>query len=393
MGKYVAPEIKDRVAVGDDLYIITDVDGKKKLTPSPTEVSEVGTPINKALLQGLANATQRLDECAEPYYLYWWKRQPTSSSYSEVKSSGYGQSSYHHSKSLNEEVYYLSFKRYYKSKDSDGSYTYATIQYATSVSINQSTGVVSLKNPTTLSITESTNITDSSFYTQFQGKYIKGLLGATDSIFYIPSSATTEYSSWGDSSNTWDADYYGYEMTSSGSAYVTPQTVASVKNTAIGTPEFISSDSSDAYPHDGVSDGYSWAYFGKIYDGFLNANGGTTKINYTSANFSSDVYNISIPYAKFAFVIHPSNYDSYTSYFGIADRLGKTMLCFAIKNRAENGKYNYFTTATITSGDFAGKVNSDDTTRTDGTALEVTHTGLKLSSPDTYSGTIAYMPI
>lgn len=55
---YTAPIIKDRVAVGDDLYTMTEVDGKIKLTPSPTQVIEPGTPINKAFLQSLCNAVE-----------------------------------------------------------------------------------------------------------------------------------------------------------------------------------------------------------------------------------------------------------------------------------------------------------------------------------------------
>ena len=89
MGVYIAPEIKDRVAVGDDLYTITDSGGKKKLTPSPTEVSEPGTEINKALLQPMADALERVDAAAVPYVLYWWRRRPLSASYYEVQSDGY----------------------------------------------------------------------------------------------------------------------------------------------------------------------------------------------------------------------------------------------------------------------------------------------------------------
>lgn len=62
---YQAPEIKDRIAVGDDLYTVTDQDGKKKLTPAPTEVTEPGTPIDKSLLQPLVNAVARIDSTAE----------------------------------------------------------------------------------------------------------------------------------------------------------------------------------------------------------------------------------------------------------------------------------------------------------------------------------------
>ena len=58
---YTAPIIKDRVAVGDDLYIMTEVDGKVRLTPSPTNVAEPGTPINKELLQPLCEAVENAE--------------------------------------------------------------------------------------------------------------------------------------------------------------------------------------------------------------------------------------------------------------------------------------------------------------------------------------------
>ena len=49
---YTPREIKDRVAVGDDIFIVEDLgDNRIKLIPAPTHVSEPGTPINKALLQ------------------------------------------------------------------------------------------------------------------------------------------------------------------------------------------------------------------------------------------------------------------------------------------------------------------------------------------------------
>lgn len=49
---YTAREIKDRVALGDDLYRFEGMgDGLFKLIPSPREVLESGTPIDKTLLQ------------------------------------------------------------------------------------------------------------------------------------------------------------------------------------------------------------------------------------------------------------------------------------------------------------------------------------------------------
>ena len=49
---YTPREIKDRVAVGDDIFIVEDLGGNRiRLIPAPTHVSEAGTPVNKALLQ------------------------------------------------------------------------------------------------------------------------------------------------------------------------------------------------------------------------------------------------------------------------------------------------------------------------------------------------------
>ena len=49
---YTPREIKDRVAVGDDIFIVEDLgDNRIRLIPAPTHVSEPGTPVNKALLQ------------------------------------------------------------------------------------------------------------------------------------------------------------------------------------------------------------------------------------------------------------------------------------------------------------------------------------------------------
>lgn len=51
---YIARDIKDRVAVGDDCFYVEQLgDGRVRLIPAPDSVSEVGTDINKALLQSM----------------------------------------------------------------------------------------------------------------------------------------------------------------------------------------------------------------------------------------------------------------------------------------------------------------------------------------------------
>jgi hypothetical protein len=51
---YISKDIKDRVAVGDDCFYIEHLaDGRVRLIPAPDSVIEVGTDINKALLQSM----------------------------------------------------------------------------------------------------------------------------------------------------------------------------------------------------------------------------------------------------------------------------------------------------------------------------------------------------
>ena len=52
MKTYISRDIKDRIALGDNKYIITDLgDGRVLLTPTPDNVIEEGTAINRELLQ------------------------------------------------------------------------------------------------------------------------------------------------------------------------------------------------------------------------------------------------------------------------------------------------------------------------------------------------------
>lgn len=51
---YISRDIKDRVAVGDDCFYLEQLgDGRVRLIPAPDSVSEVGTDINKDLLQSM----------------------------------------------------------------------------------------------------------------------------------------------------------------------------------------------------------------------------------------------------------------------------------------------------------------------------------------------------
>jgi hypothetical protein len=63
---FTARVISDRVVVGDDIFIMEDLGGGKvRLTPAPNSVSNVGTAINKALLQPIDNELASLGTAAK----------------------------------------------------------------------------------------------------------------------------------------------------------------------------------------------------------------------------------------------------------------------------------------------------------------------------------------
>ena len=58
---YEARDIKDRIAVGDDLFQLEKLaDGRYRLIPAPDSIIEEGTSVDKALLQPIEDELARL---------------------------------------------------------------------------------------------------------------------------------------------------------------------------------------------------------------------------------------------------------------------------------------------------------------------------------------------
>lgn len=380
MGVYIAPEIKDRVAVGDDLYTITDSGGKKKLTPSPTEVSEPGTEINKALLQPMADALERIDAAAVPYVLYWWRRRAVANGYSETRQTAYS-AGVGYSHTLNSEnYYYLDAKRYVRySGEESGTDYYATLSYASSITINQSTGAITLVNPSSYTFSSSDNVNDSSVYSRFQGKYVQGFLGIESKTFYIPSSAYMMTHNW----ETSGGDRYnehGYEVTSDMWSSHMPILINSTKVTSTGAWETISADTSDAYPHSGESGGYEWVYCGQISD-FAPALYplGIKTINLTSASWNNGSYTLQLPCTRYLLWIVNSSASSlqYKDYGGV----------LLVDNGKCYGKYRY---GSATEYYYVGRSSAISNT-TSLASIAFTTNGLTLTGEGTQ--TLAYLPL
>lgn len=386
---YQAPEIVDRVALGDDKYTVTELaDGRKQLTPSPDSVSEPGTEINKALLDPLFQAVERMDNTLVPYDLYWWRRRPMSASYYEVQSDGYSAGSY--SKATFDYVYhYISIFT--------NEHSTATLQYSKTVTINQSNGAVSLTSPTTVTVTKS-SYSDSELQSLLAGKYVKGLYPSTDKIFYIPSASYVVTRNWESASDGSTSYYIGYEDSNDPgrSSLTKVMYVSSAKSESIGNWTYVSSDDSDTYPHSGTLNGTEYEYLGTVKDSALNAMNqpGIIIKSFTYANFSNNLYTVSIPYDRFAFCIMPSSDSKQATYvFGIADK--NTLKMFAISSAWNSGSYSYdwFSKTDIVLRQYASSVSFGSGLGTS-VGVKVVSAGLQISSSVLYSsGTLGYMKI
>lgn len=299
MAVYQAPDIKDRIAVGDDMYTIEpQPDGRDKLTPDPDEVTEAGTPINKALLQPMADAIQALSTDALPYNNYWWRIRQNAGSYNLrlVPSTQIG-GAYEESTASNGNKYYkvniLETWSRNNGDDNDGEYEDPrTIQIASSVSVG-SNGTISLVNPTSYSISgEDFSSQFSTYESRLSGKYVKGFSISPDTIYKMPSSPDIQ---------TWRASY---TVSGETTVYVDYYLHASTVQVAVadyaavtGDYSYVSNEDENFYPHSGTQSGIEYQYLGRIFE-FAPKNAaydGVKVIHITSASWNNKSVTINIP--------------------------------------------------------------------------------------------------
>ena len=300
MAVYQAPDVKDRVATGDDLYTITDSGGKKKLTPSPTTIEEPGTEINRALLMPLMKAVEGLDANILPYTDYWWRRRASSGAYAETQSTAFTQEN---------AGYYSSIIYFFYHGENEDYPSSVTFKIASSITINQSNGAVTMNNPTTKTIKRSDYSSEYTMAEALQsmcaGKYISGLPCQNDAtkIMKVPQTAYVKIYSVASSTTAPTRGYIGFLSPTGNWGGWGPgtdvQLIGSIKQTTTGDWEYLSSPDSTAYPHSGTSGGYEYVYYGQIYSYVLNPpkddSAAMKTVNITSASYSNNKYSVDVP--------------------------------------------------------------------------------------------------
>lgn len=167
------------------------------------------------------------------YAQYWWRRRFAGSHY-EARTQTYGK---------------------YTLMSSDTRSGTATFQLADEVTVDQSTGAISLVNPTTLETTFDTN--DSAFL----GKYVKAVDGDTylSGIYYIPAGSAVSHISniIGDGDKT-------FEKYAESAAALTSVSVSDT-----GEWEYLQASTEDAYPKEGTVGNVEYEFIGIPFDNTL----------------------------------------------------------------------------------------------------------------------------
>ena len=238
-----------------------------------------------------------MDNTLVPYDLYWWRRRPTSGSYAETKQTAFGSS-------LGIASYYGSIITFFEHGEDEDFNSSVSFQTASKTSINQSTGAVSLVSPTSHTVKYSdysstydlrTALTD-----MCAGKYLKFTSKSNSSILYVPSVSSVNQYNVASSADAPIRSYIGYfspdgDWGGWGSG-TDVQLIGSVKKTATGAWEGISSPDSDTYPESGTSGGYEYEYYGKIFTRALSTYVPELKtVNVTSASYSSNSLSVEVP--------------------------------------------------------------------------------------------------
>lgn len=261
---------------------------------------QLGTALNKEnLLQDNTAALYGLGTDAVPddvfawlgkYNQYWWKKR------SYVEASGYEEKQTAATTTVN--LLYA-----------NDNTTTNRISYSDSISINQSTGTVSLKNPSTVTLSYN-KYSESELINLFAGKYIKGAKDSPLTIYLVgvkigQSPLGTNGNLLQNSDSDSETGRY-IRITYPGLKVITSQTV---DTSTIGDWSYLQSSDRNAYPDSGITDGYEYQYLGTPFKNAADPPIETEVVEYTGTGEKKTV-SITFQNTPRAVLILPDNNSS-----------------------------------------------------------------------------------
>ena len=156
--------------------------------------------------------------------------------------------------------------------------TKQTLEYSKSIAIDQTTGVVSLNNPATLTFSTASSAASKESCAALAALapcYISGLYGDPDAVYFLP--VGTNYTTGGNDARTTfcytysDGDYWAYLNQNTGVSVPAYAVSSQVYNIPAGETTFVHSSDRNAYPDSGTVDGLTYTYLGIPFDNAVTA--------------------------------------------------------------------------------------------------------------------------
>lgn len=238
--------------------LVTPEDGSAPFYATITmadEPTEGGTALNKANL--LTDDTAALfgkDSAAVPNDIFDWLGQYNTHWWSAL----HGEASYGYEEKRTDIT-----KNHFIMDETD-----ITIYFSSEISIDQTTGAISLVDPQELFIENSkSGMTEgAAALAAIAPCYITGLYGNDGKVFYLPEGTTSAPYAGPDGCaiyyDLYEDANYGYMYLSYGGEPCAQLVTASVFSIAAGETTYVNSTDPDAYPNGEIVDGVTYAYLG-----------------------------------------------------------------------------------------------------------------------------------
>lgn len=224
------------------------------------------------------------------YNQYWWKKRVY------VETSGY-------------EEKQTAATDYVDLLYANDNTTTNTILYSDSISINQSTGAVSLKNPSTITLSYNKYL-ESQMRGFFAGKYISGVEGSPTTKYLVGAKiGQTPLGTNGNLIQAFDSDTETgryIRITYPALKVITSQQVTTPM---IGDWSYLQSSNRNAYPDSGITDGYEYVYLGIPFENAADPPIETEVVEYTGTGENKTV-SITFKNTPRAVFILPNNNSS-----------------------------------------------------------------------------------
>lgn len=235
------------------------------------------------------------------------------------------------------------------------------ISYSDSISINQSTGTVSLKNPSTITLSYN-KYSESQMIGFFAGKYISGVKGSPTTKYLVGAKiGQTPLGTNGNLIQGFDSDTETgryIRITYSALKVITSQQVTTP---IIGEWSYLQSSNRNAYPDSEIVDGYEYQYLGKPYENFIGIPVEIETLSYTGTGTYGVSNKNTLTFSKTPKIVFI--HDGTTSLGIFINGLTRALTTTGISTSSSGTSFNYGQNVTWTENSLVWSNNHSDSSQ------------------------------